>query len=119
MTESIKLQFVCERDLWARIIARFYNFCHVDTVLDDGQLLGARGDQAGGTPPGVQIRPPGYTDFVLRVVMTVPVTAEQKADYLAFLRDQVSKPYDSKAIRAFLFNRDWRETNSWGFVSNS
>ena len=68
MTESIKLQFVRERDLASQAIAWF---------------------SAG------------------------HVTAEQKAAYLAFLYDQVGKPYDSEAIWAFLFNRDWRETDSW------
>ena len=115
MTESIKLQFVRENDLASRVIAWFSagHFSHVDTVLDDGQLLGARDDSVGGKPPGVQIRPPGYAHFVVRVVMAVPVTAEQKAAYLAFLCDQVGKPYDTEAIWAFLFNRNWREADSW------
>ena len=88
-------------------------FSHVDTVLDDGQLLGARNDRVGDSPRGVQIRPPGYTDFIDRVVMAVPVTAEQKDTYLDFLRHQVGKPYDSQALWGFVLNRDWHQTDSW------
>jgi uncharacterized protein YycO len=82
-------------------------------VLDDGQLLGARNDLVGGRPRGVQIRPPGYTDFIVRVVMAVPVTVEQKATYLNFLHDQVGKPYDPSALWAFVFNRDWHDPGKW------
>lgn len=115
MTEFIRLQFVRERDFSSQVIAWFSagHVSHVDTLLDDDQLLGARSDSVGGAPPGVQIRPPDYADFAVRVVMAVPVTVEQKAVYLAFLDDQVGKPYDYKAIWAFLFNRNWRETDSW------
>jgi hypothetical protein len=99
MTETIKLQFVREKGLMPRLIAWWGGgrFSHVDTVLDDGQLLGARNDIRG-SPRGVQIRPPGYTDFIVREVMAVPVTVEQKATYLNFLHDQVGKPYDSSAL---------------------
>lgn len=107
MTETIKLQFVREKGWMPRLIARYGggHFSHVDTVLDDGRLLGARNDHV----PGVQIRPRGYTDFVGRVVMAVPVTAEQKAAYLKFLHDQVGKAYDPRALWAFAFNRDWQD----------
>lgn len=50
MTESIKLQFVREKDLSSQVIAWFSagHVSHVDTVLDDGRLLGARSDRVGG-----------------------------------------------------------------------
>jgi hypothetical protein len=51
---------------------------------------------------------PNYANFVVRVVMTVPVTGAQKAAYLKFLFEQIDKPYDYAAIWAFLFNRNWR-----------
>jgi uncharacterized protein YycO len=115
MTETIKLQFVRERGAMPWLIARWGGgrFSHVDTVLDNGQLLGARNDHVGDSPRGVQIRPPGYTDFIDRVVMTVPVTVEQKATYLDFLRNQVGKAYDSGALWGFVFNRDWHQTDRW------
>jgi uncharacterized protein YycO len=115
MTEEIHLQFVCEALLSSQIIAWFSagHFSHVDCLLDDGTLLGARSDLVGGKPAGVQIRPAGYAKFSSRVVMTVPCSAEQKQIYLDFLISQVGKPYDSEAILAFFFNREWRESDSW------
>jgi hypothetical protein len=61
----------------------------------------------------VQIRRPGYTDFIGRVVMAVPVTVEQKATYLDFLHDKVGKSYDSSALWGFLFDRDWHDPDKW------
>jgi hypothetical protein len=111
----IRWQFVCERALASQAIAWFSagHFSHVDCLLDDGRLLGARSDHAGGVPPGVQIRPANYTAFSRRVVMTLACTAEQQAAYYAFLDRQLAKPYDSEAIWAFVFNRDWRAHDSW------
>lgn len=115
MTETIKLQFVLERGWLPRLIARWGggHFSHVDTVLDDGRLLGARNDLVGGAPRGVQIRRPGYTKFIVRDVMAVPVTVDQKATYLNFLHDQVGKAYDPRALWGFVFNRDWHDPNKW------
>jgi len=116
MTDSeIRLQFVCEHAISSQAIAWFSSghLSHVDCLLDDGQLLGARSDRVGGKPPGVQIRPQGYIKFSQCVVMTVPCTAAQKRIYHDFLTDQLGKPYDSEAIWAFAFNRDWREKDSW------
>jgi hypothetical protein len=45
--------------------------------------------------------------------MRIPATTGQKKFYEAFLLDQVNKPYDTEAIWAFLFNRNWREPDSW------
>lgn len=111
----IKLQFVCEKAISSQVIAWFSagHFSHVDALLDDGYLLGARSDRVGGIPPGVQIRPPGYAKFSVRVVFHVPATPAQGQIYREFLEAQLRKPYDSKAIWGFLFNRNWREPDSW------
>lgn len=113
--KPILFQFVCEKAISSQVIAWFStgHFSHVDAVLDDGSLLGARSDRVGGRPAGVQIRPPNYISFSLRVVMAIPATDSLNAAFYAFLRSQVGKPYDSEAIWAFLFNRNWRETDSW------
>lgn len=113
--KKILLQFVCEKAISSQLIAWFSagHFSHVDAVLDDGSLLGARSDRVGGRPAGVQIRPPNYINFSLRVVMAIPVSDLQNTAFYAFLHSQVGKPYDSEAIWAFLFNRNWRETDSW------
>ena len=112
--KPIRLQFVCGA-ISSQVIASFSagHFSHVDALLDDGTLLGARSDRVGGQPPGVQIRSPDYINFSRRVVMEIPATDAQNTTFHAFLHSQIGKPYDSEAIWAFLFNRDWRETDSW------
>lgn len=112
---SITLQFVCEDALSSKAIAWFGagHFSHVDCVLPDGTLLGARNDVTGGKPVGVQIRPPGYDKFSTLVQIEVPCTEAQAKKYYAFLNAQLGKPYDSEAIYAFVVDRDWREPDSW------
>lgn len=109
------MQFVRDPNLAATVIAWFSagHLSHVDCLLDDGTLLGARNDSVGGKPPGVQIRPPDYTKFTTKVVMTIEVTDAQREAFLNFLMAQVGKPYDTQAIWGFLFNRDWRQEDSW------
>jgi uncharacterized protein YycO len=111
----IRLQFVRQAALSSDIIAWFSqgHFSHVDAILPDETLLGARNDSVGGQPPGVRIRPPDYTPFSLRVVMAVPCSESQAERYYSFLHSQVGKPYDTEAIWAFAFGRDWREQDSW------
>lgn len=113
--DTIKLQFVCEAALSSRAIAWFSSghMSHVDYMLDDGTLLGARDDAVGGKPPGVQIRPQGYAKWIRREVMTVSCTTNEKKVYQDFLLNEIGKPYDSEAIWAFFFNRNWREKDSW------
>ena len=114
---SIRLQFVCENALSSQVIAWFSagHFSHVDAVLPgpNGNLLGARSDSVGGVKPGVQVRPPNYARFARRIVMTVPATMIQTTMFYDFLKRQVGRPYDSEAIWAFAFNRDWRQNDSW------
>ena len=111
----IKLQFVCEAALSSQVIAWFSSghFSHVDAVLNNGYLIGARYDTCGGQLPGVRIRPPGYHKFTRRVIMDVPATPAQTKKFYDFMLAQQGKPYDREAIWAFLFNRDWREDDSW------
>lgn len=86
---------------------------HVDVVLGDGTLLGARSDAIGGKPPGVQIRPPNYEPFARKQSVSLSATPAQETDFLNFLQAQIGKPYDHTAIVAFAFHRDWRELDSW------
>jgi uncharacterized protein YycO len=111
----IKLQFVCQDQISSEAIAWFSqgHFSHVDAIMTDGSLLGARSDKVGGKPSGVQIRPPSYVKFSTKVVMEIPATPAQTAAFYGFLGTQVGKPYDSSAIWAFVINRDWREPDSW------
>lgn len=110
----IQLQFVAEKDLGSEIIGWFSagHLSHVD-ALWGGNLLGARSDNPGGYGYGVRARGPGYAKFSRRVLMTIPTTDDQNLKWQQFLNNQQGKPYDSEAIWAFAFNRNWRETDSW------
>ena len=112
---AIVLQFVEGSGFGAALI-KYYDhglYSHVDSVLPDGTLLGARDDVIGSIPSGVQIRPANYvgSETVLRV--TIPCTDAQEAAYYAFVRAQLGKPYDETSIAAFALGRDWRADDSW------
>lgn len=112
---QVILQFVEGSGLGAGLI-RWYDhgqYSHVDTVLPDGTLLGARDDTIAGIPPGVQIRPASYVagETVRRVIL--PVSDVQEAAYYAFLQAQVGKPYDEAAIAAFAAGTTWSSPGSW------
>jgi hypothetical protein len=64
-----RTQFVCEKDLLSQVIAWFSagHVSHVDIVLDDGQLLGARSDVSAASRPEFK----SYAAFAVRVVMAV------------------------------------------------
>lgn len=111
---SITLQFVLEDHFTSRLIGWFSagHYSHVDAVMPYG-LLGARNDSVGGRPPGVQIRPFDYTQFIRTMRITVPCSAGQYIGRNAFLREQLGKPYDRLAILAFAFNRNWRDQGAW------
>lgn len=111
----IKLQFVQGEDLGSKAIQIFERGwpSHVDAVLSDGRLLGARSDVVGGAPAGVHIRTPDYALWTKKLLVTLPSTAEQETAWLNFLYAQIGKPYDETAILAFPLQRDWREPDSW------
>jgi hypothetical protein len=67
---AITLQFVTCSDPGSWAIRTFQRgWCsHVDSVMDDGRLLGARPDAG---VAGVQIRPPNYQKFVRQLAPCV------------------------------------------------
>lgn len=106
---AITLQFSTERSLGSLAI-RLYSHgwaSHVDTVLKDGDLLGAR--HAG----GVAVRPPTYGEFSIAERVTLPTTDEIAKRYHEFIFVQIGKPYDSAAIAGFVVGRDWRSRDCW------
>jgi hypothetical protein len=111
----ITLQFVAESNIasWAIRYWTAGPYSHVDTVLPDGRLLGARSDTVGGAPPGVQIRTPGYAPFSHIVQVELPATPEEEVAFHNFEVEQLGKPYDSSAIWGFATDRDWRTPDSW------
>ncbi len=107
---EIVLQFSSTRSLGSVAIRLFQHgwATHVDTVIDSGsRLLGAR--HAG----GVAIRPVGYQAFTRTAVLRMQCAEKVRNAYLQFLGGQLGKPYDSTAIAAFAFGRDWRAHDSW------
>ncbi len=88
-------------------------YSHVDTVLPDGRLLGARSDVVGGAPAGVQIRKPDYATFIRKLIVPLPCEWPILDAFNNFIHAQIGKPYDSTAILAFAFGRDWQEEDSW------
>jgi uncharacterized protein YycO len=112
---AITLQLSSMNDFVSEVIRAFDHgaYSHVDAVLADGTLLGARSDACGAAAPGVQIRKSGYAAFsgIKRVVL--PTTVECEAAFYAYLQTQIGKPYDHSAILGFALNRDWREADSW------
>ena len=111
----IRVQFSRGGGISSAAIAWFSSgsFSHVDAVMPDGTLLGARSDAVGGHPPGVWARPANYEKFRQKVVMEIPCGAFQEGRYYDFLKSQVGKPYDKAAIWAFALGRNWREQDSW------
>lgn len=108
MTDQIVWQFAAGDDFSASLIkfGTRSDWSHVDAVLPDGTLLGARIDG------GVQIRQPGYAPFTktVRYSVSTPVADH----FYEILKTQIGKPYDWRAIIAFgLGNRDWRSQDKW------
>ena len=112
---AIVLQFVQGKGFGASLIQWFDHglYSHVDSVLPDGTLLGARNDVIGGVPAGVQIRPASYVagETVLRI--TIPCTVNQEEAYYDFVKAQIGCPYDQMAIAAFIPGRLWRTSGAW------
>ena len=112
----IRLQFSAMADPASEAIKIFERGwpSHVDAVMDDGSLLGARHDAVGGAPPGVQRRPQGYVAFSRTLVVSLPVASPQMdGAWRDFLLAQIGKPYDTLAIAAFAVDRDWHNPSAW------
>ena len=81
----ITLQFVLGADLASRAIAfwgqGYGGFSHVDAVLSDGTLLGARNDVAGDQPAGVRIRPANYETWARKERLELACTFTQEATW--------------------------------------
>jgi hypothetical protein len=110
MANSITLQFARGGEAEARLIEWFGHgrWSHVDAVLPDGRLLGAR--LAG----GVAIRPANYLPLgteTLRVQR--PCSDAQEGHFYVAAEKQVGKPYDFSAIAGFAAGRDWRLPDHW------
>jgi hypothetical protein len=112
--ETFRFQFVRGDDLASDLIAfgGAGQFSHVDIMLDDGRLLGARSDTVGGAPPGVQVRTPDYAKWTKQVIIEVPCTMGQKLAAFAFADSKVGESYDKVAILAFALGTDWHNAHA-------
>ena len=104
---KIILQFSTQKNIGSKILHVFdHIWCsHVDAVLPEGGLLGAKWHG------GVTIRP--NKGFVKKLVVELPTTAEIETRFYDFLKLQLGKPYDWQGILAFVVDRHWDEDDSW------
>jgi hypothetical protein len=112
---AIVMQFAGSASLTSRLIEWFDHgqYAHVDSVLPDGTLLGARDDVMDGCPAGVQIRPADYQKGYALKRVSLPCTDQEQKAYYDFVMAQVGKKYDETAIAAFAVGRDWRSPDAW------
>jgi len=98
----IVLQFSSQNKIGSKLIQWFTwsDYSHVDFVLPDGRLLGARGD-------GVKVREPYPVSD--KLIATVDAGDEVIERALT----QIGKPYDYCAIIAFPFRREWQDDQAW------
>lgn len=114
---NIRLQFVLGAGIASRLIAwygqGYGGWSHVDAMLPDGSLLGARSDAVGGEPSGVRIRPQHYERWLRRTVVEIPDTHSLVPSWVAWLRQQIGSPYDSAAIWGFLEGKPKHARGHW------
>lgn len=110
----IRLRFVLGSGWASSAISVFSagHLSHVDAVMPDGTLLGARSDNVGGGK-GVRERPNPYETAAKVLWAEITAQPDQEADFYAFLRKQLGKPYDHLSIFAFAINRNWRDDDAW------
>jgi uncharacterized protein YycO len=99
----IILQFTARRKIGSWLIRQFTwsDYSHVDIVLPDGRLLGARLDG------GVSIQPPGSFEECVRFEVDAP------NDVIRHVMSQIGKPYDYAAIFGIIFRRNWHNPKKW------
>jgi hypothetical protein len=106
---DITLQFSTSKG-WASALIRWETwskYSHVDLVMPDGRLLGARLDG------GVQIREMNYADFTKIKRMVASVTNSQGIMLYALAHKQLGLPYQKKSILGFAIRKDGASTGSW------
>lgn len=95
---------------WACRLAQYWFWAsHVDAVMPDGSYISARFDD------GVQRRQADYDagGFSKQLVVPLSLSEAQESALIAFLIDQIGKPYDWTGIAGFYSTRDWQEDDSW------
>lgn len=100
--QPIELHFSLGVGFTSALIAYFGygygGYSHVDAILSDGRLAGARADRVGGAEPGFRIRPPNYEPWKRSATLTIPATAQEHARWEAWQLAQVGDGYDQRDI---------------------
>lgn len=113
----IRLHFVLGAGLSSRLIAWYGSgyggYSHVDAILSDGTLAGARSDAVGDRPPGFQIRPAAYEDWKRTATVEVPCAPHKALEWEMWLRKQVGRQYDKDAILGFVLGKRLHEEGHW------
>lgn len=113
----IALQFVLGASWSSRFIAwygqGYGGYSHVDAVLEDGTLIGARSDAVGGEPPGVQRRPANYERWKRRTLMSFPHTDGAYTSWSSWLMQNIGKPYDKGDIVGFILGVSLMQEGHW------
>jgi hypothetical protein len=114
----VRISFVYGASLTSRLIAWYGQgsggYSHVDIVLPDGSLLGARDDVIGGAPrAGIYIRPDHYEKWLRRCIVEIPCTKAQADAAEKWGHAQVGKEYDRGAILSFIFGTKQHEPGHW------
>jgi hypothetical protein len=116
--EMIRYQFVASAALTSRLIAWWgsgyasHGYSHVDCLMVNGDLIGARWDDVGGGS-GVRVRSQFYEKWIRRTVVEIPCTLAQSIEWDAWVRRQCGKPYDPGAILGFLTGDDRHSPGRW------
>jgi uncharacterized protein YycO len=102
----ITLKFSRADGVVSRLIAwfNFGQFSHVAIQLADGSII-----EALATPNAVVCH--RRDDYPVTVTVTMPCPAKDEA--VAWLLEQVGKPYDFSGIGGFLTRRDWQKPERW------
>jgi hypothetical protein len=121
---EIRSQFVLGASCSSRAIAwwgqGYGGFSHVDAVLSDGTLAGARSDiirpLGGGPaiPAGCQIRPANYEKWTRVMVMSRQVDDGTAQMWDQFFRTRAGKiKYDKGDILGFIIGKDRATPGRW------
>lgn len=111
---SLTWQLSAAKGLLSRLIIWFGGgeFSHVDLVMPNGNLAGARSDKVGGGS-GYRERPSDYFPFVKRVRFTLEVTPEQELAVYAASNAKVGANYNRATIFGLIFGWNLTQPGTW------
>lgn len=117
----VRFQAVCGADFSSRLVAwwgsGYGGFSHIDCLMSDGSLIGARDDvitvDGVAYPSGVQRRPAEYERWIRRAVISLVVEPHEATAWEYWLERQIGDQYDQDAIWGFLLGRRDHARGHW------